>query len=159
VLQSSAFSHILAAHVANVQRPMLRISDNLSIPETELSISPVRSRGPGGQHVNKVSTAVRLQFDIGASTALPDEVKERLLALSDHRISATGIVNFKVQDSRSQEHNRQLARERLVALIQTGLVRPKPRKKTRPGKKAVQKRLDDKARRSRLKQSRTRPSE
>ena len=138
---------------------MLRISDNISIPESELTISPIRSSGPGGQHVNKVSTAVRLRFDIGASTALPDDVKERLLGLADYRISADGIVNIKVQDSRSQERNRQLALERLAALIQPALVKPKRRKKTKPGKQAVKRRLDDKARRSRLKQSRAKPEE
>ena len=159
MLQCSAFSHILNADVANVQRPVLRISDHIRIPESELSISPIRSRGPGGQHVNKVSTAVRLQFDIGASTALPPEVKERLMAVSDQRISAAGIVNIKVQDSRSQERNRQLALERLAALIRPALVKPKPRKETKPGRKAIQKRLDDKAHRSRLKQSRGKPTE
>ena len=159
MLQSSAFSHILAADVAYDWRPMLRISDNISIPESELSISPMRASGPGGQHVNKVSSAVRLRFDIGASAVLPDEVKARLMSLADHRISADGIVNIRVQDSRSQERNRQLALERLAALIQPALVKPRKRKKTKPGKKAVQKRLDDKARRSRLKQSRARPGE
>ena len=138
---------------------MLRISDNISIPESELAITPIRSRGPGGQHVNKVATAVRLRFDIRASAVLPEAVKERLLGLSDHRISADGIVNLKVQDTRSRERNRQLAMERLAALIRPALAEPKQRKKTKPGKKADQRRLDDKAHRSRLKQSRAKPGE
>jgi len=138
---------------------MLRISDNISIPVSEISISPIRSRGPGGQHVNKVSTAVRLRFDVQASTALPADVKSRLLAAADHRISSDGVVNIRVQDSRSQERNRQLAMERLAELIQPALVEPKKRKKTKPGRKARQKRLDNKAHRSRLKESRARPDE
>ena len=92
MLQSSAFSHILAADVAYDWRPMLRISDNISIPESELSISPMRASGPGGQHVNKVSSAVRLRFDIGASAVLPDEVKARLSGLEPPPRVARSVV-------------------------------------------------------------------
>ena len=138
---------------------MLEISRDIVIPDSEIEFRAVRSSGPGGQHVNKVSTAVHLRFDAAASGALPDDVRERLLACRDCRVTASGVVNIKVQETRSQETNRQIALERLADLIRPLLEKPKPRKKTRPGRKAVAKRLDDKSRRARLKETRRKPIE
>ncbi|MGI9263268.1 MAG: alternative ribosome rescue aminoacyl-tRNA hydrolase ArfB [Woeseiaceae bacterium] len=133
---------------------MLKISESIEIPEGEIRFTAVRSRGPGGQNVNKVSSAVHLRFDAANSMALPADVRERLLALQDHRITEAGVINIKAQNSRSQEKNRIDALERLRDLIQQATVVPKARRKTRPGKRVKEKRLADKAHRSRIKQSR-----
>jgi ribosome-associated protein len=133
---------------------MLRIDNEIEIPEAELELNAIRSSGPGGQNVNKVATAIHLRFDIGASSVLPDDIKARLLTLRDRRISVDGIVNIKAQRSRSQDKNRIDALNRLSDLLQKGLVVPKVRKKTRPSRKSKEKRLTNKARRAQLKQSR-----
>lgn len=133
---------------------MLKISETIVIPESEIRFTAVRSRGPGGQNVNKVSSAVHLRFDAANSAALPDDVRDRLLSLNDQRITEAGIINIKAQNSRSREKNRIDALNRLRDLIQQATVVLKPRKKTRPGKRAKEKRLADKAHRSRVKQSR-----
>lgn len=133
---------------------MLKVSDEISIPESEISMTPIRAAGPGGQHVNKVATAIHLQFHFLDSPSLPERVKDRLAAMNDRRISADGVITIKAQASRSQEQNKTDAIRRLGELIGSAAVEPKPRKKTRPAKKAREKRLADKAHRSKVKAGR-----
>ena len=138
---------------------MLKINDTLSIPLQEISISAIRSRGAGGQNVNKVSTAIHIRFDVRASTAISDEDRERLLKIKDRRLSKDDVIVIKSQRYRSQDKNRSDALERLAEMIRTALVVEKPRKATKPSKKSRQKRLNEKTRRGRLKESRGKVSE
>lgn len=137
---------------------MLSITSFVSIPDDEIELTAVRAQGAGGQHVNKVSSAIHLRFDIAASS-LPPFYKERLLALRDHRITSEGIIILKAQDSRSQERNRILALERLRELIQTVAEPRALRRATKPTKGSNQRRLQSKTKRARLKSLRGRPSE
>jgi ribosome-associated protein len=124
----------------------LTITDNLTIPLTEIQWAAVRSQGAGGQNVNKVASAVHLRFDIRASS-LPELYKERLLRLADHRITDSGVIVIKAQQSRSQERNRELALQQLQELIQRVTVTPKKRRPTQPTRTAQEKRLTQKKRR------------
>jgi ribosome-associated protein len=133
---------------------MLKIDDDLCIPDSEIELSAIRAQGPGGQNVNKVSSAIHLRFDIANSTTLGEDIRDRLLALNDRRISKTGVVIIKSQRYRNQDKNREDALQRLTDLIREALVVKKPRKKTRPPRKVKEKRLEEKSRRARLKQSR-----
>lgn len=134
---------------------MLRINDQISLPEAELNIRGIRASGPGGQNVNKVSSAVHVRFEIDPSS-LPQEYKDRLRSLRDSRITADGVINIKAQRSRSFETNRLEALERLATLIASAGVTQKPRKPTRPSRAARQRRLDQKTRRARVKTMRGR---
>ncbi len=132
----------------------LEISAAINIPMSEIAMSAVRSQGAGGQNVNKVATAIHLRFDTQECTAIPDRIKQRLLSLSDHRITDDGIVIIKSQAHRSQDRNRQAALRRLAELIRSALREPKRRIPTRPSRRAKQKRLNEKNRRSVVKKSR-----
>ncbi len=129
---------------------MLVISESITIPSKEIEFHAVRSQGSGGQHVNKVSTAIHLKFDIKASS-LPEEVKRRLLTLNDHRISRDGIIIIKAQEYRSQKKNKELAMLRLRKIITGVLRKPKRRIPTKPTKGSRQRRLESKSRRSKKK--------
>ena len=129
---------------------MLNISNNITIQETEIEFHAIRAQGAGGQHVNKVSSAIHLRFDIQASS-LPDIYKKRLLRLKDSRISKDGIVIIKAQRYRTQEHNREDGLLRLHKLIKSVMLRKKQRKQTKPTKSSKQKRLDNKTKHGRLK--------
>lgn len=136
---------------------LIRTANGIVLRQDELSIAAIRAQGPGGQNVNKTSSAIQLQFDIPASEGLSDSQKQRLLAARDSRLSADGVLTIKAQRHRSQDKNRKDAVNRLVEFIEAGLRTVKPRKKTRPGKAAVERRLREKAARSRLKSARRSP--
>ena len=134
----------------------LAITPTLTIDDAELHERFVRASGPGGQNVNKVSTAVQLRFDAGRSPALNDEVRHRLRTLAGSRMTDEGILMIDAREHRTQGQNREEARARLADLIRRALVRPKRRRKTKPGKAAKERRLDTKKRRSETKAGRGR---
>ena len=122
---------------------MLFISHTVSIPAEELQLTAIRAQGAGGQNVNKVSSAIHLRFDVKASS-LPDFYKERLLALSDHRITKDGVIIIKSQEHRTQELNKQAAFDRLVMFIKQATVVQKTRKPSKPSRNSQKKRMDKK---------------
>ena len=129
---------------------MLYISSHITIPDAEIDIHAMRAQGAGGQNVNKVSSAIHLQFDVAASS-LPPFYKEELLKLKDHRISEEGVVTIKAQQYRSQEQNREDALARLRELIQSVAIPRKKRRATKPTKGSKERRLESKTKRGTLK--------
>lgn len=127
------------------------------IPTDEVELTAVRSQGPGGQNVNKVSSAIQLRFDVGASS-LPPELKERVLALRDHRLTKGGVVVIKSQEHRSQDMNRMAALLRLHDLLELAALVQKPRKPTRPTRSSQIKRVESKVKRGQTKALRAKAS-
>jgi len=134
---------------------MLSVTPAIAIPDHLLHERFVRASGPGGQNVNKVATAVELRFDVSAS-ALPEDVKARLIALAGKKVTARGDLLIDSREHRTQAQNRAAARSRLAALIRQAARRPKSRRKTRPTGAARERRLEDKGRRAHVKARRGR---
>jgi len=135
----------------------LRVATGLEIPDDELSVSFVRSSGPGGQNVNKVASAVQLRFDLAHTRVLSDGARARLRALAGRRLTAEGAILIIARNHRTQESNRREAEDRLADLVRRSLTAPRPRHATRPTRASRERRLDHKARQQRTKRLRTRP--
>jgi ribosome-associated protein len=138
---------------------MIKINDDLTLDERAISETFIRASGPGGQNVNKVASAAQLRFDLRDSASLPDFVKARVAQLAGSRMTQDGIIVITAQRFRSQERNREDARERLVALIRRAAEPPKPRRKTRPSAAQREERRAAKARRSAVKRFRAEPTD
>ena len=133
---------------------MLHITRTIAINENEIAFSFIRSSGPGGQNVNKVATAVQIRFDVKNSPSLPEVVKKRLVRLGGNRITDHGVLTITAQRFRTQERNRVDGLERLTTLIRKAATSPKPRRKTRPPKKSIENRIQNKKYRSQIKKLR-----
>jgi ribosome-associated protein len=129
----------------------LEVTPDLTLPDSDLSVSFVRASGPGGQNVNKVASAVQLRFDLAGTAAIGERVKMRLRALAGRRVTDDGAILIIARNHRTQEQNRREAQERLADLIQRALIEPKTRKATRPTRAAKERRLDSKNRNRRTK--------
>ena len=134
---------------------MIRITENIAIHEDEIREEFIRASGPGGQHVNKVATAVKLRFDAANTPSLPDDVRRRLIRLAGNRMNDKGELIIDARRFRTQERNRQDALDRLVRLIQKATIKPKARRKTKPTLASKKRRLEEKHRRSHTKRLRT----
>jgi ribosome-associated protein len=138
---------------------MIRVTHRIALDPAELEESFIRASGPGGQNVNKVSSAVQLRFDAARSPALPEDVLRRLRVIAGHRISQDGVIVITAQRFRSQERNRADALDRLIALIRDAATPPTPRRPTRATLGSRQRRLAEKAQRATIKTLRGRPAE
>ena len=133
---------------------MIEINPRVTIDERELDFEFIRAGGPGGQNVNKVSTAVRLRFDVRNTTSMPPDIRERLIRLAGRRVGDDGFLTIHARTERTQESNRRDAIERLVELIQRASDKPKPRRATRPTLGSKERRLESKRKRGETKQGR-----
>ncbi|WP_165226327.1 alternative ribosome rescue aminoacyl-tRNA hydrolase ArfB [Aquisphaera insulae] len=136
---------------------MIPVNDRISLNDDELEFEFIRSSGPGGQNVNKVSTAVRLRFAAATSPSLPEDVRQRLIRLAGRKVGADGVLMILAQEARSQEANRRAAVERLVEMIARACERPRPRRPTRPTLGSKVRRLESKRKQSETKARRKSP--